>query len=259
MNTVAKSLNSGNKTDALNDSRSTRWTSETLTVDALQCIEAWLTSLRPASPASHSAQPGRCSEKTIRAINGLKPSAAFASWDRDTSCWRTIQASLLSDTSDEYSETYPRAGIASDGMLYQQKPVAPRIYGNGSGLSGQWPTPLARDWKDTPGMLLEGVNPDGTHRDRTDTLPRAVWSRAKHPTPRAQEGGPDFAKLERGILAGQSVSPSLATAVCLEAGEVGPLNPQFREWLMGWPIDWSAKKPLETDRFREWLEQHGDY
>mgnify|MGYP001000142046 CR=1 FL=1 len=36
-----------------------------------------------------------------------------------------------------------------------------------------------------------------------------------------------------------------------------PLNPTFREWLMGWPIDWTAKRPLETDRFREWLRGHG--
>ena len=96
------------------------------------------------------------------------------------------------------------------------------------------------------------------------------------PTPRAAEGGPDFAKLERGKRTGQSVSPSLATAVALESrqrfptprttprgckqlggAETGPLNPTFREWLMGWPIDWTARRPLETDKYREWLRSHG--
>jgi hypothetical protein len=37
----------------------------------------------------------------------------------------------------------------------------------------------------------------------------------------------------------------------------GPLNPQWVEWLMGWPIGWTDLGPLETDRFREWQQQHG--
>ena len=29
------------------------------------------------------------------------------------------------------------------------------------------------------------------------------------------------------------------------------------EWLMGWPLGWTDLKPLETDRFRQWLERFG--
>ena len=29
------------------------------------------------------------------------------------------------------------------------------------------------------------------------------------------------------------------------------------EWLMGWPIGWTDLKPLETGKFRQWLELHG--
>jgi hypothetical protein len=39
----------------------------------------------------------------------------------------------------------------------------------------------------------------------------------------------------------------------------GRLNPQWVEWLMGWPIGWTDLEPLEMDRFREWQSQHGDY
>ena len=35
------------------------------------------------------------------------------------------------------------------------------------------------------------------------------------------------------------------------------LNPDWVEWLMGWPIGHTALKPLETDKFREWQRQHG--
>jgi hypothetical protein len=31
-------------------------------------------------------------------------------------------------------------------------------------------------------------------------------------------------------------------------GETGQLNPLWVEWLMGWPLGWTALKPLETDR-----------
>src|SRR5690606_14679414 len=33
--------------------------------------------------------------------------------------------------------------------------------------------------------------------------------------------------------------------------------PSFVEWMMGWPAQWSALKPLETDRFRQWCAAHG--
>lgn len=29
------------------------------------------------------------------------------------------------------------------------------------------------------------------------------------------------------------------------------------EWLMGWPVGWTALEPLATDRFRSWLRLHG--
>lgn len=35
------------------------------------------------------------------------------------------------------------------------------------------------------------------------------------------------------------------------------LNPDWVEWLMGWPIGHTDLKPLETARFREWQQQHG--
>jgi hypothetical protein len=34
-------------------------------------------------------------------------------------------------------------------------------------------------------------------------------------------------------------------------------HPQILEWAMGWPITWTELKPLETDKFRKWYEQHG--
>ena len=38
----------------------------------------------------------------------------------------------------------------------------------------------------------------------------------------------------------------------------GKVNPEFSEWLMGWPIGWTGLDPLVTDRFRQWLHLHGE-
>jgi len=49
-----------------------------------------------------------------------------------------------------------------------------------------------------------------------------------------------------------------------KSGEVaeligGKLNPTWVEWLMGWPIQWTDCKPLETGKFRQWLDSHGKF
>jgi hypothetical protein len=40
------------------------------------------------------------------------------------------------------------------------------------------------------------------------------------------------------------------------ASDGGQLNPEWVEWLMGWPIGHTALKPLATDRYQEWRQQH---
>jgi hypothetical protein len=38
----------------------------------------------------------------------------------------------------------------------------------------------------------------------------------------------------------------------------GQLNPAWAEWLMGWPVQWTELKPLETDKCRFVRQQPGD-
>ena len=40
--------------------------------------------------------------------------------------------------------------------------------------------------------------------------------------------------------------------------EVGGPLLEMREWMMGWPISWTALEPLETDRLRQWSRSFGD-
>lgn len=39
----------------------------------------------------------------------------------------------------------------------------------------------------------------------------------------------------------------------------GLLNPEWEEWVMGWPIGWTELKPLAMDRFQEWQRQHSPF
>jgi len=39
----------------------------------------------------------------------------------------------------------------------------------------------------------------------------------------------------------------------------GKLNPNWVDWLMGWPIGWTGLEPLAMDRFQAWLRAHGSY
>lgn len=40
-------------------------------------------------------------------------------------------------------------------------------------------------------------------------------------------------------------------------GQIGLLNPNWEEWLMGWPIGYTGLEPLETDKLEEWYRWHG--
>lgn len=43
----------------------------------------------------------------------------------------------------------------------------------------------------------------------------------------------------------------------LNAEVGGPLNPEWVEWLMGWPIGWTDCTASATARFRPWCASHG--
>ena len=51
--------------------------------------------------------------------------------------------------------------------------------------------------------------------------------------------------------------PLITEAVKAEQKIDGRLNPEWVEWLMGWPMGWTELRPLEMDRFHEWSRWHG--
>ncbi len=237
-------------------------TFEPLTADlGAELLTSWLGVFH----AKTSAQPGPVMASTVsEAGSGPKWLGSFAKYSPSESKWRTAQCSLLGD-SDEFSETWPRWGSMRNGECYLRPIQMPLIYGSESGSEVMWPTPTVHGNHNMPGASASsgwGLSsaaklwPTPNARDskgapgkgcmerggRRSSLPAAI----KYPTPVADDTGHRKAKYAQG-----------GTPLSHFAG--GQLNPEWVEWLMGWPIGHTALKPLETVRYREWLQQHSPF
>ncbi len=84
--------------------------------------------------------------------------------------------------------------------------------------AGSWPTPIASDEKGS--VLPETAQRRAQQSSRGVRLPEELT--------------------RRGLLPG------------------GRHNPEFSEWLMGWPERWTDTAPLETAKFHEWWRLHGE-
>ena len=274
-----------------------------------------LTSSAADSPARTSATPESAPESKASAADcGPSTRESFASFDRDSSSWKTSQLCFTGEWS-EFSETWPRAGTMRNGRAYEQAMLAPHteenesgllptpraIYGEHSGmrdprhLTGAvhfWPTPrvepgnfsrvngkiyetslqsmarrglLGQMW---PTPTAEDTQCKGNHPGAVDSLHAAVklW-----PTPNATDGS----KAPKYFAGG---NPSLPQAVKewstpsatdatrgpdrkrhlrtdggrdLTTDVGGQLNPTWVEWLMGYPLGWTALKGWATRSSRK--------
>lgn len=247
--TPAECLSSDSGTASCPDSPSGIWTLENLTDESLQSISRWLTSLSlaPDSPANHSRPRGSNSEPTIQEICGQQRLTPFASYDREGSCWRTSQLSLLTSISELFRETWPKAGIVLDGDAYQLPRWERRI--SEIGFGGLAPTPRALEHGDytydSPSVKAgkHGLDLAGAVK---------LW-----PTPRSSPNENRQTKPTPSQLAGKH-GKSLAAEVqmwSVSSSEdvIGQLNPDWVEWLMGWPIGWTSLEPLNRESFDLWM------
>ncbi|CAJ3155739.1 Uncharacterised protein [Burkholderia pseudomallei] len=196
-------------------------TFELLTADlGAELLTSWLA----AFPAKTSAQPAPVMGLTAsEADSGPKWLGSFAKYDPSASKWKTAQCSLLGD-SDEFSETWPRWGSMRNGECYLRPIQMPLIYGNASGSEVMWPTPTVH----------------GNHN-----MPCASASKGSSPAALKRKSGKDRSndRIDHAVM----------------ASDGGQLNPEWVEWLMGWPIGHTALEPLETAKYREWLQQHSPF
>ena len=227
-------------------------TSEPLTADR---GEALLMLFLADSRARTSAQQEAAQDLTENeADSGAKWQGSFTKYDPATRSWKTRQFSLLGGLV-EFSETWPRWGSMRNGECLE-RPIAERPTCESE--SGLWPTPTCGGGGQT---LPEGTTPTGKTpegRKRTVCLERYVQQveRKVWPTPTvAMAKGSSGGALTR--KTGKSRENDRLDYAVEGDAKNGRLNPTWVEWLMGWPLGWTELQPLETGRFREWLQQHG--
>lgn len=228
---LSKSSKQGSETDTLTMPQSGM---TPLRSTGVPGVDVWISSLR-ASRASLSAVQERDLQNLTQEMDGLPSSASFAKYDPDMHCWRTFQGSFLNHTTDEYSATWPKRVSILNKIASRRKKSVRRTFAKDFGLL---PTPLSgrSTWQNSHGKQSFTLNGMALHN--------------KWPTPTVNDsknnGGPSqHRRTERGF------SPTLNTVVN------GRLNPDWVEWLMGWPIGWTDLEPLAMDRFQLWLKKHG--
>lgn len=175
-------------------------------------------------------------ERKREVASTVKSSASLAWFDQDSYTWKTSQQSLLTD-SEPSSMTWPRSGMTRNGYAYELPIVGRRITGTGGGY---WPTP------DTRGFVNEGslsmlANLCESKEEMDAMAYRAAKSKKEKfwPTPTAHN-----AKEVNAPSESERNTPTLAAAVG------GKLNPPWVEWLMGFPIEFTASKDWATRKYR---------
>jgi hypothetical protein len=212
------------------------------------------------------------------AISGPSSSDSFAVFNPDGSWRKTCQGYsqvTLDGSLERFSETWPRAGMTRNGTAYRQVPLAPITDGTASGswptpgandaikshmapetliadyekqrhrargplfnlstevARSMWPTPCAEDAKSVPYQKGKGSK-------RYPMLLGAVRPEMMWPTPRAEhDSGSHHGSLD-----------TLHSAIKSEHPNSGALNPTWVEWLMGYPLGWTACADWGTASFR---------
>ena len=130
-----------------------------------------------------------------------------------------------------FLKTWPECGSMHNGQLFQQPPLVPHINGSDYGLL---PTPTASDWK---GSCKHGQR-RGTLAEYIETMP--AWLPC--------ECCEEFLCTICGDHAWNCPCPPVEEWQSGPYDEVqhGRLNPQFVEWMQGFPIGWTDLKDLET-------------
>jgi DNA (cytosine-5)-methyltransferase 1 len=214
----------------------------------------------------------KAQELAVRGADfGKSTRVSFARYDRDSFSWR-IPHCLFPGDWGLYSQTWPRWGIMVHGECFQLPPwalgIGEIVSGDYSGGGGHevmsWPTPMKHD--------MRGVSRGQRARDELQCAVEIgrTKSRATYPTPTVCGNNNDitgygmglatFIKVIEGVECRQMFPTPRALSLCggtgafekiqanenLTEGEKkalsstgGRLNPDWVEWLMGWPVGWT--------------------
>ncbi|MCD0493830.1 hypothetical protein LQD23_16235 [Chromobacterium violaceum] len=210
-----------------------------LTEDHGEDLLTWfLAASRARTSAPQDAAPAsRASGRDY----GPKWQELSVKYSPDSSCWKTHHC-LWAEDLPWSSVILPKWGSMRNGLVYQHPTLERPISGIGSG-SPPWQTVVADD-------AIERAA--GKWNSRGEPRLSAQVKLWPTPTACASKGTPPGSLIRK--TGASRERDRLDHAVM--ASDHGQLNPEWVEWLMGWPIGWTGLKPLGMDKFREWQRQH---
>lgn len=240
-------------------------------------VESFIQFLRD-SPANPSAQPDSKKEQKTLGTFGRTLPESLGRFDQGSCSWRTWQQSLISPLPLSV-QTWPKWGMIRRGVLFALPiPALPTVEDAGSVWPSveMMPTPTTQINQHSPSTIARGgriifPTPTVIHakRGNHDEDPGAFLDRQEAyrkktggsigmslgvavklwSTPIAREAQDTHLDLKKTRSNGKKRNDSLTRQVSLDEGLIrgGRLNPEWVEWLMGWPIGWTDCEPLETE------------
>jgi hypothetical protein len=212
-----------------------------LTDDRGEDLLKWF---RAGFRAPTSVPPARAPESPASSQDcGPRWRALSVKFDRASSSWKTAHC-LLSEDLPWSSVTLPKWGMMRAGELWERTTLVLPTSGTGAGL---WPTPRAR-----------AAGPDFAKLNRSSTgisLETAVqmWPT---PTSRDAKGGYIGGRTRNGKVSWDTLDVAVQWTDNQDRTG-GQLNPNWVDWLIGFPVGHTGLDALETPKFQQWLRSHG--
>ena len=223
-------------------------------------------------------------QETATALTASAP-ASGAKWpessvryDPASSSWKTAHC-LWEEDLPWSLVTLPTWGMTRNGSVYRHPTAERPISGIGAGL---WQTIVADDSADRangkwnsrgePKLSAQVLHPEhwptptvcgnynrkGASATSGDGLATAVTQRTWPTATATATASKGWSPNHNRAMTDDRLDYSVERESFRPGQQTPPmrLNPEWVEWLMGWPIGHTALEPLATDRYHEWLRQH---
>jgi len=215
-----------------------------------------------ATPANPSQPPAKGKAKKTRATSGRGYGTPLAFYDPVTRSLKMYEATCLLAELPSLAKL-PPSGTLQNGVLYLRPPWEPTTaatessllhtptkkmnqmspsMADGKRVSGWWPTPTTQEVEHPDAILNDKgrrVSKDGTNSHSVGLADAVrLW-----PTPQANDS-------ENGVVRHRERSLQVMLGGALAEADPsligGKLNPEWVEWLMGFPTAWTDLKDSET-------------
>jgi hypothetical protein len=229
---------------------------------------------------------------------GEKWRASFTKYDPNTFSWKTHQCSLLGDLDEfsetwpqwglmrdgecweqqtlEQTIRGTESGLSPNGVDSFHTPNTTGLDGGSNSRKAlkkkmeMWPTPATKGYghaaEGIMGNLLEKIEQGVITKLEAEqmlSLPKLenhrTWKK-KFPTPCATDhkGSGQTGQLRDRLDYAAERGATKSNTFTAPTVPGGKLNPMWVEWLMGWPLEWTDLKPLETDKSHFAPQQLGE-